>query len=183
MTQINQDSIIEIVRLAKVAAEKQAFAGLVGAGIGGAVGAANLPNDATSADRARYASQGALRGGGLGSGASVGAGLGYLGSKALMRGQKDPSSLRTTIATLLPFLTGAAGGTLGYDIGDQFARNPGFALDDKSSAGDEAKADKREERKEEEKSAAWQRKAGKNSEGGLNSKGRASYNSLRKWNC
>lgn len=143
MTRINQ--------LAKLAAEKQAFAGLVGAGIGGAVGAANLPSDATSADRARYASQGALRGGGLGTGASVGAGLGYLGSQALMKNQKDPSTLRTTIATLLPFLTGAAGGTLGYDIGDQFARNPGFALDDKSSAGDEAKADKREERKEEEK--------------------------------
>ena len=140
-----------ITRLAKVAAEKQAFAGLVGAGIGGAVGAANLPNDATSADRARYASQGALRGGGLGTGASVGAGLGYLGSKALMKNQDDPSSLRTTIATLLPFLTGAAGGTLGYDIGDQFARNPGFALDSKSSAGDEVKADKREERMEKEK--------------------------------
>lgn len=137
--------------LAKVAAEKQAFAGLVGAGIGGAVGAANLPSDATSADRARYASQGALRGGGLGTGASVGAGLGYLGSKALMKGHEGENSIRSTIATILPFLTGAAGGTLGYDIGDQFARNPGFALDDKSSAGDEAKADKREERKEEEK--------------------------------
>ena len=146
----------EIQRLAKQAVEKQAFAGAVGAGIGGLVGAANLPEDASVAERARYGAQGALRGAGLGSGLQAGSGLGMLGSMALMKGQKDPSTLRKTIATLLPFLGGGLGSALGYNVGDAFARSPGLELndDDKEEnpdAGDRADANAREERMEAEK--------------------------------
>lgn len=146
----------EIQRLAEQAVEKQAFAGAVGAGIGGLIGAANLPEDASVAQRAQYASQGALRGAGLGAGLQAGSGLGYLGSKALLSGQKDPSTTRQVIATLLPFLGGGLGSALGYGVGDAFARSPGLELEDDTKeenpdAGDRADANAREERMEEEK--------------------------------
>ena len=133
------------------AMEKQSFAGLIGAGAGGIIGAANLPDDATPQERARYATRGAIRGGGIGSGMSAGLALGELGRRMTLKGQANPSMTRQVIATLLPMLGGGIGSYAGYEIADEFARNPALGTDDEPDAGDKAKADKREERMEKEK--------------------------------
>ncbi len=134
--------------------EKQSFAGLIGAGAGGIIGAANLPDDATPQERARYATRGAIRGGGIGSGMSAGLALGELGRRMTLKGQANPSMTRQVIATLLPMLGGGLGSYAGYEIADEFARNPALGTDPEADAGDKAKADKREERMEEEKQGA-----------------------------
>lgn len=134
--------------------EKQSFAGLIGAGAGGVIGAANLPDDATPQERARYAARGAIRGGGIGSGMSAGIALGELGRRMALKGQAKPSMTRQVMATLLPMLGGGLGSYAGYEIADEFARNPALGTDDEANAGDKAKADKREERMEKEKQAA-----------------------------
>ena len=132
-------------------AEKKAFAGLIGAGAGGIIGAANLPDDATPQERARYAARGAIRGAGIGSGMSAGVALGELGRRLSLKGRANPSTTRQVIATLLPMLGGGIGSYAGYEIADEFARNPALGTDSEPDAGDKAKADKREERMEKEK--------------------------------
>ena len=59
-------------------------------------------------------------------------------------------------------LGGGLGSYAGYEIADEFARNPALSTDPEPDAGDKAKAGKREERMEKEKQAATEAELSQN---------------------
>ena len=132
----------------KQSIEKQAVIGVgIGATLGGLLGAANLPASASVSDRARFASQGALRGGGVGGGLMGGAGLGFLAAQAATKGKN------ARLAQLAALLGGTVGAASGYSLGDQLAKNPGLQLDLEDKVDEKGEA----RESEKEKAAGWPR--------------------------
>ena len=94
--------------------EKMASLGML---LGGTIGAGIGRHRAGEGDDVRRATaRGAVRGGFTGSGATIGGGLGLLGSLALMKG--EPSTTKGIISALLPLLGAGVGGYGGYLAGD-----------------------------------------------------------------
>tara|TARA_R110002051_G_scaffold61354_5_gene112534 strand:+ start:6898 stop:8862 length:1965 start_codon:yes stop_codon:yes gene_type:complete len=102
-------------QLGRLAAmEKMASLGML---LGGTIGAGIGRHRAGEGDDVRRATaRGAVRGGFTGSGATIGGGLGLLGSLALMKG--EPSTTKGIISALLPLLGAGVGGYGGYLAGD-----------------------------------------------------------------
>jgi hypothetical protein len=104
---------------------KSAYLGmLLGGTIGAGIGRHRPGKDG---DVRRAAARGAIRGGFTGSGATIGGGLGLLGSLAMLRGK--PSTTKGILSALLPLLGAGAGGYGGYRMGDSIVANEDKALE------------------------------------------------------
>ena len=103
---------------------KSAYLGmLLGGTIGAGIGRHRPGKDG---DVRRAAARGAIRGGFTGSGATIGGGIGLLGTLALMKGKS--STTKGILSALLPLLGAGAGGYGGYRVGDSIVANEDKAL-------------------------------------------------------